>query len=96
MVALPAPAEGSGVTGALDVEDDPGGVMVGAVAAEAGASVDVRGGLGGLQVGREPEVVEQLVVGGLARRLESVRPGRRGGRGVAGVRGSGPSLRRRC
>ena len=39
--------------------------MVGAVAAEAGAPVDVGGGLGGLQVGREPEVVEQLVVGGL-------------------------------
>ena len=70
--------------------------MVGAVAAEAGASVDVRGALGGLQVRGEPEVVKQLVVGGLARRLEAVRPGRRCGRRVARVRGSGASLRRRC
>src|SRR5829696_5900035 len=78
------------LAGRSEGEGDPGGVVVAAVAAVAGAAVDEGAGLAGSQGGDQPDLVEQLVAGRLAGFLEAVGPGAQGRRGWdVGLGGTG-------
>lgn len=76
--------------GGSQVQDDPRGIVVAAVASPSRSTVYEGTGLLRRESGTQPEVVEELVFGRLPAWLESVRPRRH--RRRRGVRGGGARL----